>query len=68
MDIPTDIWGQLALEANQVYLTESGEVRSPFANTVMLRKCVLVIVDIFFVTILCLFNTRTIILFSNRAC
>lgn len=39
MDIPTDVWGQLALEASQVYLTEDGKVRSPFANTVrLLRK------------------------------
>lgn len=39
MDIPTDVWGQLALEASQVYLTEGGQLRSPFANTVMLCKC-----------------------------
>ncbi|KOB70948.1 Uncharacterized protein OBRU01_05730 [Operophtera brumata] len=37
MDIPTDVWGQLALEASQVYLTEGGQVRSPFANTVLLN-------------------------------
>lgn len=29
----TDIWGQLALEASQVYLTD-GVKRSPFADTV----------------------------------
>lgn len=37
MDIPTDVWGQLALEASQVYLTEGG-MRSPFAGTVTLSK------------------------------
>lgn len=31
----TDIWGQLALEASQVYLTD-GVKRSPFADTVRL--------------------------------
>lgn len=36
MDLSTDVWGQLALEASQVYLGEDGKVRSPFANTVML--------------------------------
>lgn len=40
MDIPTDIWGQLALEAGQVYLTEGGQVRSPFANTVNNLKAI----------------------------
>lgn len=30
----TDIWGQLALEASQVYLTD-GVKRSPFADTVL---------------------------------
>lgn len=29
----TDIWGQLALEASSVYLTD-GSKRSPFADTV----------------------------------
>lgn len=33
MDISTDIWGQLAVEASQVYLSD-GTVRSPFADTV----------------------------------
>ncbi|XP_017849351.1 F-box/LRR-repeat protein fbxl-1 isoform X1 [Drosophila busckii] len=32
MDISTDIWGQLAVEASQVYLSD-GTVRSPFADT-----------------------------------
>lgn len=32
----TDIWGQLALEASQVYLTD-GVKRSPFADTVFHR-------------------------------
>lgn len=31
----TDIWGQLALEASQVYLTD-GVKRSPFADTVII--------------------------------
>lgn len=35
MDISTDIWGQLAVEASQVYLSD-GTVRSPFADTVRL--------------------------------
>lgn len=30
----TDIWGQLALEASQVYLSD-GTKRSPFADTVL---------------------------------
>lgn len=30
----TDIWGQLALEASQVYLSDGA--RSPFADTVLL--------------------------------
>ena len=33
MDLSTDIWGQLAVEASQVYLSD-GTVRSPFADTV----------------------------------
>lgn len=33
MDISTDIWGQLAVEASQVYLSD-GTMRSPFADTV----------------------------------
>lgn len=33
MDLSTDIWGQLAVEASQVYLSD-GTIRSPFANTV----------------------------------
>ncbi|XP_034484785.1 F-box/LRR-repeat protein fbxl-1 isoform X1 [Drosophila innubila] len=32
MDISTDIWGQLAVEASQVYLSD-GTMRSPFADT-----------------------------------
>lgn len=41
MDISTDVWGQIALEASQVYLTEGGQVRSPFANTVTLSIIVM---------------------------
>lgn len=33
MDLATDIWGQLAVEAAQVYLPD-GTVVNPFANTV----------------------------------
>lgn len=33
MDLKTDVWGQIALEATQVYLTD-GVYRSPFADTV----------------------------------
>lgn len=33
MDLSTDIWGQLAVEAAQVYLPD-GTIVSPFANTV----------------------------------
>lgn len=36
MDISTDIWGQLAVEASQVYLSD-GTMRSPFADTVASR-------------------------------
>ncbi|XP_067617647.1 F-box/LRR-repeat protein 20 isoform X1 [Eurosta solidaginis] len=32
MDLSTDIWGQLAVEASQVYLSD-GTVRTPFADT-----------------------------------
>ncbi|XP_054726235.1 F-box/LRR-repeat protein fbxl-1 isoform X1 [Anastrepha obliqua] len=32
MDLGTDIWGQLAVEASQVYLSD-GTVRTPFADT-----------------------------------
>lgn len=33
----TDIWGQLALEASTVYVTDGSNVkRSPFADTVLL--------------------------------
>lgn len=38
MDISTDIWGQLAVEASQMYLTD-GPKRSPFADTVKLKMC-----------------------------
>ena len=34
MNVSPDVWGQLAVEASQVYLTD-GTVRSPFANTVI---------------------------------
>lgn len=34
MDVCPDVWGQLALEASQVYLTEGTGARSPFAGTV----------------------------------
>lgn len=36
MDVSPDIWGQLALEASQVYLTDGTAARSPFAGTVKL--------------------------------
>ncbi len=36
MDIPNDVWGQVALEASQLYFTEGG--RSPFADTVIFPK------------------------------
>lgn len=35
MDVCPDVWGQLALEASQVYLTDGTAARSPFAGTVM---------------------------------
>uniref|UniRef100_A0A2A4JDP1 F-box domain-containing protein n=1 Tax=Heliothis virescens TaxID=7102 RepID=A0A2A4JDP1_HELVI len=47
MDIPTDVWGQLALEASQVYLTEGGQVRSPFANTTIEKLPDKVLLNIF---------------------
>lgn len=42
MDLKTDVWGQLALEASQVYLTEGGQIRSPFAGTVNLQATIFV--------------------------
>lgn len=39
MDVSPDVWGQLALEASQVYLTDGSTARSPFANTVIICKC-----------------------------
>ncbi|XP_044755699.1 F-box/LRR-repeat protein fbxl-1 isoform X1 [Coccinella septempunctata] len=33
MDVNPDIWGQLAVEASQVYLTDGTAARSPFAGT-----------------------------------
>ncbi|CAH2239095.1 jg461 [Pararge aegeria aegeria] len=47
MDIPTDVWGQLALEASQVYLTEGGQIRSPFANTTIEKLPDKVLLNIF---------------------
>ncbi|OWR43326.1 F-box/LRR-repeat protein 2 [Danaus plexippus plexippus] len=47
MDIPTDVWGQLALEASQVYLTEGGQLRSPFANTTIEKLPDKVLLNIF---------------------
>lgn len=36
MEISTDIWGQIALEANQMYVVDaSGKIKSPFADTVL---------------------------------
>ncbi|KPJ03147.1 F-box/LRR-repeat protein 2 [Papilio xuthus] len=46
MDISTDVWGQLALEASQVYLTEGG-VRSPFAGTTIEKLPDKVLLNIF---------------------
>ena len=34
LEMDMDIWGQLAVEASQVYLTD-GTKRSPFADTVV---------------------------------
>lgn len=36
MDVSPDVWGQLALEASQVYLTDGTAAKSPFAGTVSL--------------------------------
>lgn len=47
MDIPTDVWGQLALEASQVYLTEGGQIRSPFASTTIEKLPDKVLLNIF---------------------
>lgn len=38
MDVCPDVWGQLALEASQVYLTDGTAARSPFAGTVNEEK------------------------------
>ncbi|VVC95161.1 unnamed protein product [Leptidea sinapis] len=46
MDIPTDVWGQLALEASQVYLTEGG-IRSPFASTTIEKLPDKVLLNVF---------------------
>ncbi|GBP37737.1 hypothetical protein EVAR_29938_1 [Eumeta japonica] len=46
MDVPMDVWGQLALEASQVYLTD-GVVRSPFANTTIEKLPDKVLLNIF---------------------
>lgn len=37
MDMSPDIWGQLALEAGQVYLTDGTAARSPFYLTVIIH-------------------------------
>lgn len=37
MDVSPDVWGQLALEASQVYLTDGTAAKSPFAGTVSLN-------------------------------
>lgn len=63
MDIPNDIWGQIALEANQMYLAD-GTKRSPFADTVFknnfffsllifyfVRTCDNELIDFFYFTI-----------------
>ncbi|XP_014099223.1 F-box/LRR-repeat protein 2 isoform X1 [Bactrocera oleae] len=46
MDLSTDIWGQLAVEASQVYLSD-GTVRSPFADTTIEKLPDKVILHIF---------------------
>ncbi|KAG7297347.1 hypothetical protein JYU34_019318 [Plutella xylostella] len=46
MDIPTDVWGQLALEASQVYMVD-GTFRSPFANTTIEKLPDKVLLNIF---------------------
>lgn len=46
MDLSTDIWGQLAVEASQVYLSD-GTVRSPFADTTIEKLPDKVILQIF---------------------
>lgn len=46
MDLSTDIWGQLAVEASQVYLSD-GTVRSPFADTTIEKLPNKVILHIF---------------------
>lgn len=38
MDVSPDVWGQLALEASQVYLTDGTAAKSPFAGTVSLNR------------------------------
>lgn len=37
MELGADVWGQLALEANQVYLSDGTTARSQFANTVIFK-------------------------------
>lgn len=43
MDISSDVWGQLALEASQVYLSDGTAARSPFYLTVTSNNIIIVI-------------------------
>ncbi|GJQ75847.1 hypothetical protein Trydic_g17915 [Trypoxylus dichotomus] len=47
MDVSPDVWGQLALEASQVYVTEGATARSPFANTTIEKLPDKVLLEIF---------------------
>ncbi|GAB0100429.1 uncharacterized F-box/LRR-repeat protein C02F5.7 [Sergentomyia squamirostris] len=46
MDLSTDVWGQIALEATQVYLSD-GTKRSPFADTTIEKLPDKVLLNIF---------------------
>lgn len=50
MDVSPDVWGQLALEASQVYLTDGTAAKSPFANTVFTEFPIKPIFVYYFIT------------------
>lgn len=52
MDVNPDIWGQLALEASQVYLTDGTAARSPFAGTVAIFNIFLLTLFLFQINLL----------------
>ncbi|XP_023720818.1 F-box/LRR-repeat protein 2 isoform X2 [Cryptotermes secundus] len=47
MDLGADVWGQIALESSQLYVTEGTTVRSPFADTTIEKLPDKVLLNIF---------------------